>query len=182
MRGTRLAVIGLGLTWLATGCSAADHDFNGVVADIAHSYHLRPQRMPMMSLVSLCMRMATNGGLRGLRIAEFDELPEGARQEHGSAVDFPALVRLRLGEHWSAIVVEHSSDGTEDSAIFALPQGNRMRLLIADRDNAEIDVVRMELDGSALAKWIQDPEGESRQYRKHVVGSQEPQLHERGEE
>jgi hypothetical protein len=177
-----VTVLGLGLTLLATVCSAANHDFNGVVADIAHSYHLKPQRMPMISLVSLCTRMATNGGLRGLRIAEFDEPAEMSKDAHGSAVDLPALVRLRLGEHWSAIVMEHSSDASEDSAIFAMPHGNRMRLLIADRDHAEIDVVRMELDGSALAKWMQDPEGQSRQYRKHVTGSQEPALHERGEE
>ena len=35
-------------------------------------------------------------------------------------------------------------------------------MMIADYDHHELDVVRMELSGDALAKWMKDPQGESR--------------------
>jgi hypothetical protein len=34
-------------------------------------------------------------------------------------------------------------------------------MMIADYDHGELDVVRMELSGDALAKWMKDPQGEA---------------------
>ena len=36
-----------------------------------------------------------------------------------------------------------------------------MRMLIADMDHGELDVVRMELNGEQLAKWVHDPQAEA---------------------
>jgi hypothetical protein len=34
-------------------------------------------------------------------------------------------------------------------------------MMIAEYDHGELDVVRMELSGDSLAKWMRDPQGEA---------------------
>ena len=46
--------------------------------------------------------------------------------------------------------------------IFVREKGDAMGMMIADYEHGELDVVRMELSGDALAKWMKDPPGESR--------------------
>jgi hypothetical protein len=46
--------------------------------------------------------------------------------------------------------------------IFVREKGDGMGMMIADYEHGELDVVRMELSGDALAKWMKDPQGESR--------------------
>jgi hypothetical protein len=58
----------------ATYTFAADRGFDGLVSGIAQSYDAQATRIPMMSLVSLCARVATHGGVKGLRVVEFHNL------------------------------------------------------------------------------------------------------------
>ncbi|HTU49442.1 MAG TPA: hypothetical protein VMF56_02550, partial [Acidobacteriaceae bacterium] len=58
----------------STGCSAADHDFNSVVSAVEQKYSVHAQRIPMMSLVSICASLKTHGGVRSLQVAEFDNV------------------------------------------------------------------------------------------------------------
>jgi hypothetical protein len=46
--------------------------------------------------------------------------------------------------------------------IFVREKGDAMGMMIADYEHGELDVVRMELSGDALAKWMKDPQAESR--------------------
>ncbi len=140
-----------------TGCaSAADREFNGVVHDVSQRYHLHATKVPMMSLVSLCARVATHGGVKGLRVAEFGGV--------SPSVDMTALsglVRANLGPEWQPFITEQSRDGGEQSVIYVRPMGKSMRMLIADYDGGELDVVRMELNGAALAKWVKEPKAQA---------------------
>ena len=85
---------------LSTGCSAADHDFNSVVSAVEHKYSVHAQRIPMMSLVSICASLKTHGGVRGLRMAQFDNV----RGMDGK--DLYPLLRSRLGDEWQPFVTE----------------------------------------------------------------------------
>lgn len=88
----RIVFLLLGSALLAsTGCSAADHGFDSVVAGVEHQYSVHAQRVPLMSLVSFCAMLKTHGGVQDLRVAEFDNL----RGLHGN--DLSALLRSRLG-------------------------------------------------------------------------------------
>jgi hypothetical protein len=135
---------------------AADSDFDGLVSDVAHRYDAHATRIPMMSLVSLCARFATHGGVKGLRIVEFDDVK--------AALDVPeltTLVRSHLGPEWQPFINEHDKQGNSQSVIFVRAKGDALRMMIADYDHGELDVVRMELSGDALAKWMKDPQGEA---------------------
>jgi hypothetical protein len=152
----RFVLLLLGSTLLAsTGCSAADHDFNSVISAVEHKYSVHAQRIPLMTLVSLCASVKTHGGVRSLRVAEFDNV----RGMDGK--DLYPLLRSRLGDEWQPFVTEVSGgkDGSGDqSVILVHPKGSSMGMVIADYDHGELDLVGMEMNGAALSKWLHDPD------------------------
>jgi hypothetical protein len=135
---------------------AGDRDFDGLVSGIAQSYDLRATKIPMMSMVSLCARVATHGGVKGLRVVEFDNIKISP-----GLPDLTSLVHRSLGPEWEPFVQERDRQGESQSVIFVRPAGEAMRMVIADYDHGELDVIRMELSGDALARWLKNPQSEA---------------------
>jgi hypothetical protein len=131
---------------------ASSHDFDDVVSAVEHHYSAHAQRVPMMGFVSLCAHVASGGGVQGMKIAEIDNLPASSDPD-----ELQTLVSQALGSQWKPFVTYRSS--TELSMIYVQPNGSAMRMLIADYEHGELDVVRMELNGERLAHWVHDPEG-----------------------
>jgi hypothetical protein len=151
----RIAFVLLGSALLlSTGCSAADHDFDSVVSGVDHQYSVHAQRIPLMSFVSLCATLKTHGGVKSLRVAQFDNV----RGMNGK--DLYPLLRSRLGEEWQPFVteVEGGDRSSDQSVILVHPNGSSMGMMIADYDHGELDLVGMEMNGAALSKWLHDPE------------------------
>ena len=82
-----------------------------------------------------------------------------ARASDGALCLFLGVVRKELGPEWTAIISEHSNRDGQQSMIFVRPAGRSMRMLIADYEHGELDVVRMELDGDELARFMRNPGG-----------------------
>jgi hypothetical protein len=157
MTNLRLSFIAVLLVVSATLYAfASDSDFDGLVSDVAHRYDAHATRIPMMGLVSLCARFATHGGVKGLRVVEFDDVKATL-----DVCDLTSLVRNHLGPEWRPFINEHDRQGKSQSIIFVREKGDTLRMMIADYDHGELDVVRMELSGDALAKWMKDPQGEA---------------------
>jgi len=138
--------------------AASGHDFDSVVSAVEQRYSAHVERVPMMGFVSLCAHIATAGGVKGMKIAEFDNLPsepDSAELEH--------LVSDTLGGSWQRFVTDRSRNG-DVSIIYVQPNGAAMRMLIADYEHGELDLVRMELNGERLAHWVHDPEGSARHH------------------
>ncbi|HEY6448410.1 MAG TPA: hypothetical protein VIY53_18270 [Acidobacteriaceae bacterium] len=155
---------------------AASPDFESVVSAVEHRYHGHVQRVPMMGLISFCAHVATRGGVKGMKIAEFDDLnlaPEKLLVRRETAVpgstDLESLVRDTLGSQWRPFVVEHERDG-EENIIYVQPNGSSMRMLIADYEHGELDLVRMEVNGHRLAHWVHDPEASARNHNYSAAG------------
>ena len=154
MRHFALLLLGSGLL-VSTGCSAADHDFNSVVSAVEHKYSVHAQRIPMMSLVSICASLKTHGGVRSMRVAQFENL------HSMEGKDLYPLLRSKLGDDWQPFVREVSGGkgrGGGQSVILVRPDGSSMGMMIADYDHGELDLVGMEMNGAALSKWLHDPE------------------------
>jgi hypothetical protein len=144
--------------------SAAPDDFNGVVDGLEHHYGIHGHRLPMMGFASLCARVVTNEGVKGVRIAQFENV--SLNHDRIEADDMTAFIADQLGAEWQPVVRDHERHGKEQTVIFVRPEGSAMRMLIADYDGNELDVVRVELDGAELARWINhmdDPTRRSRQ-------------------
>jgi hypothetical protein len=147
---------------------AARPDFDTVVSAVQQRYGTHPQKIPLMGLVSLCARVATGDGVKGLKIAEFDNLPAAP-----DTAELDSLVRDSLGSAWQPFVVDRSRSG-DLSVIYVQPDGQAMRMMIADYDHGELDLVRIEVNGERLARWMHDPGENARHHSYTSDGSGTP--------
>jgi hypothetical protein len=148
-----------------TGC-AASHDFDNVVSTIEQHYAVHAQRVPIMGFVSFCSWVASRGGVKGMRIAEFDNLTLGKSD------DLNRPMRDKLGDRWQPFVTEREAGGQQD-VIYVQPHGDFVRMFIADYDGNELDLVRLDLNGKRLQKWMRDPAQSARSH--NYAGNQQPQ-------
>ncbi len=149
------------------GCAAPRHDFDTVVTAVEQKYETHAQRLPMMGFVSLWARVVTLGGVKGMRIAEFDHLTGVA-----DAAELDKLMSESLGGEWQRFVTERERNG-EMNLIYVQPDGHAMRMLIADYEHGELDLVRVEVNADRLKHWMHDPEGSA---RRHDYGGDEQGL------
>jgi hypothetical protein len=164
---------------LAVLASSA-HDFDAVVAAVEHRYSAHAQRVPMMGFVNFCAWVATGGGVKGMKIAEFDHLdlaPEKLKvrgeTDAPDSRELEALVRDSLGPNWQPFVTSREANG-EVSVIYVQPAGGSMRMMIADYDNHELDLVRIEVNGDRLRHWMKDPDGSAKHHDYGANGNSTP--------
>ena len=145
-----------------TARAASNHDFDSVVSAVEQRYSTHADRVPLMGFVSFCAWTASGGGVRGMKVAEFDHLAAAPDPD-----DLEKLVSDTLGSAWQPFVKERSRSG-ELNVIYAQPDGAAMRMMIADYDHGELDLVRIEVNGKRLAHWVHDPESSA---HNHDYGS-----------
>ena len=148
-----------------TGCAPSGHDFDAVVTAVQARYPAHVQRVPLMGLVSFCARVVTGDGVKGMQVAEFDNF-----RNPPDAEDLDRLVSDALGSGWQRFVTTRDRTGNV-SLIFSQPDGQAMRLMIADYENGELDLVRVEVNGKRMQHWLQNPQSSARQqdYGKGAV-------------
>ena len=134
----------------ATGCRAADRDFKGVVHDIEAQYHVRATHVPMFA--KLFLRVGSLGGCKGLQVAEFEHLDRDIDTD-----GLQILIASRLGETWVLFVRERNLERPEQTLVFAKPNGESMRMLVAEYSRGELQVVRLELNPKQASKWMHSP-------------------------
>ena len=127
----------------------AGSGFDGVVRSIEVRYRAHATRIPFMGLASLIANRATDGGVAGVHVAEF---------EHFTApVDGDELNRMveeKLGQGWERMIRETSRKGHEQTLVFSRPEGSRMGLFVLDLDGNELDVVQVSVDPDHLNETI----------------------------
>lgn len=132
---------------LASSVEAAGDGFDGIARQMEARYHVHGKRIPMMWAVSLAARGFTHGGVRGLRVVEY----EGVREQiDRSGLD--QMVRTELGSGWSPMVRARSETETSLVYVQALPD-KRMRMVVVSLEGTELNLVRMEVSSEALARW-----------------------------
>ena len=154
-----LVTMALAVVLPMTVRAAGHHDFDAVVWAVEHQYDAHAEHIPMMGLVSFCGWVATGGGVKGLKIAEFEHFTGPA-----DPADLDKLVDDSLGGEWQRFVVDRQRNG-ELNLIYAQPDGRAMRLLIVDYEkHGELDVVRVEVNAERLKHWIRDPQGSAKRH------------------
>lgn len=130
---------------------APSHGFDAAVSAIQQQYHPRQQHIPLQWFASLCATLSTGGGVRHMRVANFEHV-NGLT----SPDDLAALLTSRLSPDWHQMVLTRHTP--EDfNLVYVRPQGDAMRMLVATYDHGELDLVRMDLNGRRLAHFVQDP-------------------------
>lgn len=141
------------LLFSTLGCQAEDRDFKGVVRNIEARYHLHATHVPMMGFINLMVRVSSFGGCKGMRIAEF----ENVARSNIEINDLQDVIDRTLGDEWVLFVKDRDLEHSEQSLVYVRPKGNSMRMLVADYDHGELDVVRMEISPKQMSSWIHSP-------------------------
>jgi hypothetical protein len=147
---------------------SSPHDFDAVVSAIEQRYSAHAERVPMMGFVNFCAWVATGGGVKGMRVAEIDNLPTAPDSD-----ELQKLVRGSLGPNWRPFVTDRESNG-EMSVIYVQPVGGSMRMMIADYEGHELDLVRIEINGDRLRRWMKDPDGSAKHHDYGTNGNSTP--------
>jgi hypothetical protein len=154
----------------------ARRDFDGLVRSIADRYQIHARPVPMMWLVNICARSATKGGVHGMKVVEFEDVPKWDDQQRAGLGD---LVKERLSKRWSPMVRAHEANG-EDSFVYVQSDadGKHTRMIVLDLDGGDtsrdLDMVSMTLNPEQLAKWVkeQDAKDEKKRSAVGVQGSE----------
>lgn len=129
----------------------SNQGFDAAVSAVEQQYHAQPQSIPLQWFASLCATISTGGGVRDLRIADFDHISGFTDPE-----ELATLLSSRLNPDWHRMIL--SRDSPEDfSLIYVRPEGSAMRMLVASYDHGELDLVRMSLNGKRLAHFVNHP-------------------------
>ncbi len=126
--------------------------FDAMVRALSTRYAVQPTKIPLMWMVSLCARGATHGGVRGMKIAQFEHFGPVADRD-----EFDAIVQSKLGGSWTPTVRERESDGKE-SLVYTREDGRLTEFVVIDLDHDELNAVRMEMNPEQLAKWVNERE------------------------
>jgi len=143
-----LLCVAIVVPWIARA-SSFEGGFNGVVSAVEHRYHVRATRIPFMFLVSMVSSKATNGGVAGMHVAEFEHFDKVVDGD-----ELNRMVEEKLGAGWQRMIRSTSRHGGEQTLIFAHRDGPRMGLFILDLDGHEMDVVQVAVDPDHLNETI----------------------------
>jgi len=121
--------------------------FDGVVNSIESRYHTQATRIPFLGVLTFMSGAASQNGVRGLHVAEFENFRGPANGE-----ELNQMVTQQLGKDWTRIVRETSRHGNEQTLIYMRPEGRRMGLFVVDLDGDELDVVQTSVDADHVSE------------------------------
>lgn len=145
----------------------ARRDFDSLVHAIAERYQIHAEPVPMMWLANLCARSATHGGVRGMKVVEFEGV---SNMDNAGRLQLGELVKDRLGKRWSTLVRQHEESGG-DSFVYVQSEdsGKQTRMILVDLNSGnhgdELDLVRMTLNPEQLSSWMKEEEAKDRRPR-----------------
>ncbi|MBB5058574.1 hypothetical protein HDF16_003288 [Granulicella aggregans] len=151
----------------------ARRDFDGLVRSIADRYQIHGRSVPMMWVANLFARSVTKGGVQGMKVVEFEDVPKWGESDRAGLGD---LVKERLSRRWSPMVRQHEADGG-DSFIYiqGAVDGKHTRMIVVDLDGGEasreLDMVSMTLNPEQLAKWMKEEDAKDEKKRSAVGSS-----------
>jgi hypothetical protein len=146
---------------------SGESEFDSVVHSIESKYHVRANRIPFLGVVSMISENATQGGVGGLHVADFESFPGPVDGE-----ELNRLVAQKLGAGWGRMIRETSSKGNEQTLIFVHPGEKRMGLFIVDLDKNELNVVELSVDPRHLKESLDRYQHHQPQGEKDVEGSE----------
>ncbi len=125
--------------------------FDALVKALSVRYAVQPKSVPMMWMVNLCARGVTHGGVRGMKVVEF----ERSALSESDRAGFDDVVSGSFGEDWSRMVREWQESGDE-SLVYVRAAGRGVEMVVIDLDHGELDLVKMTMNPDQFAKWTRE--------------------------
>jgi len=136
---------------------AGDREFHAIVERIQAHYQKRPMRF--MGLVSFVANRARPEGVRGIKLAVFEDLDSS---RHPADPDFEAFMQEIVGPEFHPFVRVLARRDGEQTFVYAKGSGRDLELLIVTLDQDEACVVKMKVDPEGVRQWVDNPPEMSR--------------------
>jgi hypothetical protein len=153
MAGTGVATIIVGAALMAAPAVAADREFRAVVTGIEQRYAVRHQRIPFLGFASFCARVASLGAVRGMEIAEFEDVGP-ALTENG----LKAVLQGQLGASWHQFVSNRERDSGATTVIYSRERDGKFFLLIANLVGESLSLVKLAVSENQMEAFARGEE------------------------
>lgn len=137
-------------------------EFSAVVQRLEHRYEIKHEHIPFLGLASFYFRLRTKGGIKGLRLADFENIGPDV-----TAAEVNLIVRDNLGPSWHLFLKSHDRDASEDIFIYVRPDGGNFRFFLADVEREELSIIRIMISGKIMKHWSEHPEEARRTIAHH---------------
>jgi len=168
----RILIIAAALTFAAAvtpqSARARDKEFGRLVHYVESHYHVHRQYRFLIAFGSLAVKVAHPEGVKGMKLALWENEKIRASSDGD---DFPDVVKAGLADGWQPMVRVWSRRNNERTVIFAKPDGNDMKLLVATVDQEDAVVVQVKIDPDKLSGYIDEW---SRDNRHQYHGNEYP--------
>lgn len=151
----RILLLTLGIVFLFVGLSAVvlasqgGNEFDKMVGAIEHRYHQHGAHIPFMGVVSAIARVGSKGSVGYVNVVTFEDF-----KGQVDGAELTALVEQQLGSSWKRMIRETHPGGSDQTLIYARPEGKRMGLVVIDLDGKELDLVTVSVDPKHLQEQL----------------------------
>jgi hypothetical protein len=154
MKITRLLPVA-GLALLLAPCAGAvERDFKALTGAIESHFNVKREEIPMMGLVKFIAHTASAGNLNGLELANF----EGLEYSENNAREFANIVSRILDDNWRPMIRVQSRRSGEYTSVWVRGDKGQWRMMIANLERNEANVIELKVNADDLLKWVRDPE------------------------
>lgn len=130
---------------------AADAEFDAVVRHIETTYHAKRNDPKGSWFARIAVKFAQPKGVKGIRIATFENLS-------GPATD-PALgsvVRNSLDSSWRPVIRESSRIDRDQTFVYVRTAGKDIELMIVTVDDEDATVIKATVNPKSIGRWLRD--------------------------
>lgn len=152
------------LALCVSAASAADNEFHSAVHAIESQYGVHHMHIPLLGFAMFFVRPE---GVSGMKLAVFENF-----QTTASIDDVSHVIESSLGPGWHPFVRVRSRDDGETTAIYASPDGNKMRMLVVTLESSEATIVEFKIGDRAIQKWLKEPGEEAENHTNKHHGSE----------
>lgn len=132
---------------------AADAEFDAVVRHIETTYNARRNDPKGMWFARLATKFVHPKGIKGFRIAMFENL-SGPKTDPGLG----DVVRNSLDASWRPVVRATSRVDRDQTYVYVRVVGEDFELMVVTVDDEEATVIKAKVDADSIGHWIKDLE------------------------
>jgi len=129
--------------------------FKDVVKHIETSYGAKKVRIPMLGLANFAVKMIRPAGVKGFKLAVFEDQEFSARP---GAASFDSVMREAYDKNWQPMVqINSKRDGNCHTFIYVNSSGKDVQFALAVLENREAVVLEVKFNPDAAARFLENP-------------------------
>src|SRR5262249_21405793 len=129
--------------------------FKDVVKHIETRYGAKKVRIPMLGLANFAVRLIRPAGVKGFKLAVFEDQNFSARP---GAASFDEVMREAYDKNWRPMIqISSKRDGASHTFIYVNTSGKEVQFALAWLEDHEAVVLEAKFNPDAAARFLENP-------------------------